>query len=232
MGSFAGKEWAQNLDLAEFAINNSESSATGLTLFFANLAQEPHVPANLGNPSLDVPAAEELMDVMFATTTHTRDTINRAKRKYVQENARSRRQAMIFNASDQVLLSTKNLNLKVVACKLTSKLVGPFEILALRAHATYPNVVWLKVPRAFKIDIPINLKDVKRYHSESRPARLGGPTNDTVEPIIVDGKEHFEVEEVFAARMHHRKRQVLVECWFLFVVRHVGTNSEYSYRVY
>ena len=66
MGSFAGKEWAQNLDLAEFAINNSESSATGLTLFFANLAQEPHVPANLGNPSLDVPAAEELADAMFA----------------------------------------------------------------------------------------------------------------------------------------------------------------------
>jgi len=68
MGSFAGKEWAQNLDLAEFAINGSESSATEFTPFFANLAQarEPLVPANLGNPSLDVPAAEELADAMFA----------------------------------------------------------------------------------------------------------------------------------------------------------------------
>jgi len=28
------------------------------------------------------PAAEELADAMFATITHTRDTIERAKRKY------------------------------------------------------------------------------------------------------------------------------------------------------
>ena len=87
MGSFAGKEWAKILDLAEFAINGSESSATGLTPFFANLAREPRVPANLGKPSLDVPAAEELADAMFATITHTRDTIERAKRKYEKETA-------------------------------------------------------------------------------------------------------------------------------------------------
>jgi len=39
------------------------------------------------------------------------------------------------------------------------------------------------------IHMPINLKDVKCYHS--RPARLGGSTNETVEPIIVDGEERF-----------------------------------------
>jgi hypothetical protein len=108
-----------------------------------------------------------------------------------------------------VLLSTKNLNLKVVARKLTSKLVGPFKILAPLAHATNPNAVWLQVPRAFEIHMPINLKDVKRYYSS--PARLGGLVNETVEPIIVHGEERFEVEEVLAERMHHRKRQVLVK---------------------
>ena len=85
-----------------------------------------------------------------------------------------------------MLLSTKNLNWKVVVRKLTSKFVGLFKILAPPAHATNPNVVWLQVPRAFKIHMPINLKDVERYHS--RPARLGGPANETVEPIIVDGE--------------------------------------------
>jgi len=209
MGSFAGKEWAQNLDLAEFAINGSESSATGLTPFFSNLARELRVPANLGTPNLDVPAAEELADAMFATITHTRDTIERAKRKYEKENAGSRRPVEVFNAGDQVLLSTKNLNLKVVARKLTSKLVGSFKILAPLAHATNPNAVWLQVPRAFEIHMPINLKDVKRYYSS--PARLGGLVNETVEPIIVHGEERFEVEEVLAERMHHRKRQVLVK---------------------
>ena len=97
----------------------------------------------------------------------------------------------------------------MVVHKLTSKFVGLFEILAPPAHVTNPNVEWLKVPRAFKINVNINLKDVKRSHS--RPRRLGGPANETVEPIIVDGKERFEVAEVLAECMHHHKRQVLVK---------------------
>ena len=70
---FAGRNWAEQLDLAEFAINGSESRATGFTPFFANYAREPRVPANLGHPRLDVPAAEEFADAMFATVTHTRE---------------------------------------------------------------------------------------------------------------------------------------------------------------
>ena len=209
MGSFAGKEWVQNLDLAEFAINSSESSATGLTPFYANFSHEPRVPANLGKPNLDVPAAEELADAMLATITHTRDTLERAKSKYEKDNAGARRPAEVFKEGDKVLLSSKNLNLKVMARKLTSKFVGPFEIMRPPVEATNPNVVWLRVPRAFKIHMPINLKDVKRYHS--RPDELGGPSEEIVEPIVVDGEERFEVEEILAERMHHRKRQVLVK---------------------
>jgi len=130
MCTFAGKEWERNLILAEFAMTSSKCSATGLTPSFVNLAREPQVPANLGKPSLDVPAAEELADAMIATITHTRDTIERAKRKYEKENAGSRRPVEAVNASDQVLFSCKNLNLKMVACKLTSRYVGPFKILA------------------------------------------------------------------------------------------------------
>jgi len=61
--------------------------------------------------------------------------------------------------------------------------------------------------------MPVNLKDVKRYHLH--PARLGGLANETVEPIIVDGEERFEVKEMLAERMHHRKRQVFVK-WASF----------------
>ena len=39
--NFAGKNWAEQLRLAEFAINGSESRITGLTPFFANYAREP-----------------------------------------------------------------------------------------------------------------------------------------------------------------------------------------------
>ena len=206
---FSGVDWAQNLDLAEFAINGSESSATGFTPFFANYAHEPRVPANLGKPSLDVPAADEMADAMFATIMHTRDTLERAKRKYEAVTAPQRRPADRFVAGDKVLLSTKNLNLKIEARKLMCKFVGPFEVLQPPVKATNPNVVWLKMPRTFKIHMPVNLKDVKRY--TSRPNEFGGPTETMPEPIVLDGAECFEVEEVLAERDHQRRRPVLVK---------------------
>lgn len=69
--NFAGKNWAEQLRLAEFAINGSESRITGLTPFFAIYAREPRVQTNLGHPRLDVLSAEEFADTMFATVTHT-----------------------------------------------------------------------------------------------------------------------------------------------------------------
>jgi len=199
----------QNLDLAEFAIKGCESSVTGLTPFFANLAREPRVPANLGQPQFHVPAAEDMTNAMFATITHTRDTLERAKRKYEKDNAGKRRPADNFKAGDKVLLSTTNLNLKMAARKLTSKFVGPFQVLQPPAQATNPNVVWLQIPRVFKIHMPVNVKDVKRY--KTRPDDLGGPDDEAPEAIVVDGEERFEVEEVLAEREHRRKRQGLVK---------------------
>ena len=208
---FAGKNWADQLDLAEFAINGSESSATGLTPFFANFAREPRVPANLGHPRLDVPAAEEFADAMFATVTHTRDALERAKRQYEKATAIKRRPAEKFQSGDKVLLATKNLNLKINTRKLLSKFVGPFEVLPPPQGATNPNVVYLKAPRQFKIHMPVNVKDVKRY--KVRDDDLGGPTEVMPEPIVIDGEDCYEVEAVLAERTHKksRQRQVLIK---------------------
>ena len=115
----------------------------------------------------------------------------------------------MFAPGDKVLLSTRNLNLKLEARKLTCKFVGPFEIREPPTKASNPNVVWLKVPRAFKIHMPVNLKDVKRY--KTRPHELGGPEEVMPEPIVLDGVDCWEVEEVLAEREHRKKRQVLVK---------------------
>ena len=206
---FKPKDWADNLDLAEFAINSSENSATGFTPFFANFAREPRVPTNLAQPRLDVPAAEQFADAMFATITHTRDSLERAKRKYEQDMAGKRRKTEVFNPGDKVLLATRNLNLHTASRKLLSKFVGPLEVLPSPAHCSNPNVVYLKVPRTLKIHQPINVKDIKRYHT--RTADLGGPPEEMPEPLIVDGEDLYEVEAVLAERVFRRKRQVLVK---------------------
>ena len=209
--SYSGKDWAQHLDLAEFAINGSETNATGLTPFFANYAREMRTPASLGRPTLDVPKAEEFANAMFATVTHTRDALERAKRKYDKKLAGTRRKVETFQAGDKVLLSTKNLNLKMTARKLTSKFVGPFEVLPAPAKATNPNVVWLKTPTALRIHMPVNVKNIRRY--TDRPPELGGPNNEVPEPLLVNGHEAYEVEEIVAERRQRGRKapQVLVK---------------------
>ena len=206
---FKPKDWADNLDLAEFAINSSEHRATGFTPFFANFAREPREPANLAHPRLDVPVATQFADAMFATITHTRDSLERAKRKYEQDMVGKRRHAEVFQPGDKVLLATRNLNLPTLSRKLLSKFVGPLEVLPYPAHCSNPNVVYLKVPRTLKIHQPINVKDVKRYHT--RTADLGGPPEEMPEPLIVDGEDLYEVEAVLAERVSRNKRQVLIK---------------------
>ena len=206
---FAGRDWEEQLDLAEFAINGSESQATGFTPFYANYAREPRVPATLTKPTMDVPAAEDFADAMFATITHTRDAMERAKRKYERENPGRRRAAEAYKPGDKVLLSTKNLQLKVRSRKLLRKYVGPLEVMQSPKEDGNPNVVYLKVPKTLKIQQPINVKDIKRY--VSRDDDLGGEQDEMPEPIVVDGEDRYEVEAVVAERLQGRRRQVLVK---------------------
>ena len=210
MCKWAGKDWRQHLDMAEFVVNGSASSVTGMTPFFANTAREPRTPANVGHPRLDVPAADDMANAIFAAITHTRDAMQRAKRAYEKQEQRS--STPEYKPGDQVLLSTATLNLRVRG-KLTSKFVGPFEVLEPPAHATNPNVVWLRVPRTFRIHMPINVKELKPYIV--RDADLGGPPESPPEPIVVDGADHWEVEAVLAEQTKGRKRYVLVKwCGF------------------
>ena len=107
-----------------------------------------------------------------------------------------------------LLLATRNLRLHLNSPKLISKFVGPLEVRSPPTHCTNPNVVYVKVPRNLRIHQPLNVKDVKRYHS--RLADLSGSPADMQEPLIVDREDLYEVEAVLAERILKNKRQVLV----------------------
>ena len=62
----------------------------------------------------------------------------------------------------------------------------------------------------------INVKNIRRYHE--RPPELGGPTNFIPEPLVVNGHEAYEVDEILAERSSRGKKyQVLVK-WVGFDV--------------
>jgi hypothetical protein len=93
--------------------------------------------------------------------------------------------------------------------------VGPFEVLEPPSHATNPNGLWLKTPRQFKIHMPVNVKDIKRYHR--RDDDLGscsGPPEEMPEPIVIDGEDCYQVEAVLAERTQKKTRKRAIgKCW-------------------
>ena len=207
--NWSGTDWCNHLDLAEFAINGSEVSTIGMTPFRANYAFEPTAPGNVGKPDLNVPAADEFAEAIFAAATHAKDALDRAKRKW-ESDTPAFRKLRTFAPGDKVLLSTSHLGIKTMAKKLTSKFVGPFEVMpAPNGRTGNPNVVYLKVPRALKIHMPVNIENVKFY--QCRTAEYGGPPEPPPLPIHVDGHDRWEVDEVVAERQRGQKREVLVK---------------------
>ena len=205
MCDWAGANWRDHLDMAEFVVNGNSSSVTGMTPFFANTAREPRTPANVGHPMLNVPAADEMADAIFAAVTHCRDALQRAKRAYEKPSGR---RPPIYQAGDQVLLSTSTLNLKVRG-KLTARYIGPFKVRAPPEGSTSTNVVWLELPRTLKLHLPINVKMVKRYHA--RPAELGGPPIEPPEPLQVDGVDYWEIEAMVGEQTIKRQKFALIK---------------------
>lgn len=86
----------------------------------------------------------------------------------------------IHGAGDLVLLSTKNLNLKIAARKLLCKFVGPFEVLAPPEHATNPNVLWLKTPD----DQDSSTKTLESSLSQLLIGVIEGHVNHTMAMIV------------------------------------------------
>jgi len=133
MGSFAGKEWAHNLDLAEFAILRR---ACG------------------GRPGG--------RDVCYNNwyTRHRRT----GKAKIWNWLKFS---APVFKCCFQPRISIW----KWLHASLHQSSWDRLRFWR-HQHASNPNVMWLQLPLAFKIHMPIHLKDIKRDHT--RTARLGG----------------------------------------------------------
>ena len=195
--------------MAEFVINNSASGVTGLSEFMANTARAPRVPANLGHPTLNVPAADEIADAICSTITHTRDEVEKARRKYEPEMRKGRKVSQKFAPGDRVMMSTKFLNLQFATRKFVSRYTGPFKVIEPPAHSTNPNVVWLNLPKSLRVHMPINVANIK--HFVQRAEDLGEPQEEPPEPVIIDGQECNEVDAILAEQVYRRQRQVLVK---------------------
>ena len=117
---------------------------------------------------------------------------------------RKRGEAVEYKVRDLVLLSTKDLKWQMARWhseKLVEWFVGPYKIKAIISS----NVVELELPVTIKIHLVVNVSQIKRYVDQ-----VDGQRKEVPQPVVIEGKEEWEVEKILNKRKVRGKDKFLV----------------------
>ena len=135
------KGWHKYLPLVEFAYNASVHPGTGASPFYLLYGYHPRSPLDLDLAEAApgdraVPALQRIHDMKVALES-ARALLQQAHDRMAAYANKTRRPAE-FKVGDEVLLSSKNLQLaKGLTHKLALKYLGPFRITAVVSPVTY-----------------------------------------------------------------------------------------------
>ena len=223
------KDWADHLDIVEFAINNVDQESTGYSPFFLNYGYHPRTPGcfidtpkttngqveleDHDTHKLKVQGVEHLHRQMRDCLQEARNNIDSAQQRmklYFDKKVKQR----TFVEGDMVLLSTKNVGLKKIGTrKLLPRFVGPFKVVKAVGEVAYK----LALPPALRIHNTFHVSNLKPYFDDGRvqPPPL---------PEVIDGELEYEVEMVLNHRDVKRGKRPRRE----YLVRWKGYGPEHD----
>ena len=185
-------DWSSYLTFAEFAMNNSVSSSTGINPFFINYGFNPKMDNFCPKETKVLKLTEwlnELSDINLAVSSSLRETAIKMKR-----NADMHRSDLSFKVGDLVWLSTANLRTTRPCKKLEFRRVGPFEIIKVLSQVSYK----LKLPTTMRIH-PVFHISLLSLFKKPLPA-----------PVIMEEGYELEVESILGSRLGRTGTEYLV----------------------
>jgi transposase InsO family protein len=198
-------DWVDYLFLAEFAGNNHISDTTSLSPFFANLGYHPRYDFEL---DIRVDTPEEREAQTAAERLNLIHEVVRTEMRYAQvrqaDNAdRHRTPAPAFQPGDLVWVDGRNWRTERPSRKLENKHHGPYRI--IRTIGTH----------AYELDIPATIQKHRTFpvsllHTAAEDP-LPGQIIPPPLPVIVEGEEEWEVEEILDSRRLRGRLQYLVK---------------------
>ena len=203
-------DWTDYLFLAEFARNNQVSDSTTLSPFFANLGYHPRCDFEL---DIRVDDPEEYRAQTAAKCLHRIHEVARSEMRYAQarqqDNADVQRTpALAFQPNDLVWVDGRHWRTERPSRKLENKYHGSYRV--IRVIGTH----------AYELDIPNAIQKHRTFTVSLLHAAADDPIPGQVIPpplpVIVEGKEEWEVEEVLDSRRIRGRLQYLVK-WRGFV---------------
>ena len=212
--------WNDLLPLAEYAYNNSATTATQMSPFFANYGFHPQT---------NLPVEKESKNPAFRNYAHWMESIHELCVKHLEETRegmgkyydRSRKDAPPYSAGDLVMLNGKKIRTWRAAKKLDAKLFGRFKVVRLLGQGG--QSVELELPQRWRVHNILHTSLIEPYRTSVRG--LWDEPNAVTDSGYVDrlGVTHevgydvegnqvledFEVEEIMGSHYNAERKMVL-----------------------
>jgi hypothetical protein len=201
--NFLQDNWVQLLPLAEFAYNNSVHSATLTTPFMANYGVNPASGFSQTSTLTDEP--NELSDLMKKLDEFLQGNLEHARAEMKKYADRHRQDAIKYKSGDKVLLSLENMKTRRPKAKWSDKRTGPYTIVK-EAHPGSESYV-LDLPKSWNVYPVFHTSLLTPY----RENNIDGRDQVHPPPVIIDGDEEYEIEQIVASRRRYGKIQYLVK---------------------
>lgn len=197
-------DWDNLLPSAEFAFANHIHSSTQMTPFMADIGRNPQMgfEPNVDAEDNDVTAFRSRMEESLA---EAKAALTKAKEDYAQYYNRRREPAPTFAAGDWVLLDASDIKTDRPSAKFAALRLGPFKVIEPVGSGAY------------RLELPESLR---RLHPVFPVVKLTPAPPDPFpgrrqprppEPILVDGEEHYEVEDILDSHIRYRRTEYLVK---------------------
>jgi transposase InsO family protein len=210
--------WVSLLPMAEFAYNNSTTTATGLSPFYANYGFHPMASNPSGIGPLH-PASTAYAHWMHTIQDEAAKALEATQERMHRYTDPHRKNPPPYQIGDLVMLDGKNLQTRRPSRKLDHKKHGPFQV----EKIVSPVAVKLTLPRKWRIHDVFHVALVEPYRTGSNrtapdPSRILREADD------IENSEEYDIDEVMASTKKGRRVLYLVK-WLDFPDRKYWTNE-------
>jgi hypothetical protein len=213
-------DWRDLLPMAEFAYNNSVTTATGKSPFYSNYGFHPAAsnPTEQGpvNPTSQVYA--HWMHTVHEETRLALEAARERMRRYADQH---RQEAPTYQVGNLVMLDGRNIQTRRPSRKLDHKLHGPFQI----EKVISPTAVKLTLPRRWRIHDVFHVSLLEPFRSGTRAPP--DPSRILREADEIEGTPEYDVEEVMDS-VRRRNRVLYLVKWLGWPDRRDWTYEPYD----
>jgi hypothetical protein len=218
--NYEQNDWSELLPLAEYAYNNSVTTATQMSPFYANYGFHPRTnwPVEMESKN---PASRNYAHWMSSVHDQCASYLETTREKMSRYYDRSHKEAPPYAVGDLLMLNGKHIRTRRAAKKLDAKLFGPFKVVRLVDRSGMS--VELELPKRWRVHNVFHTSLLEPYRSSAKGLRAPPIAVTDERYIDKEGDEHevgydvdgyrvlegFEVEEIMGSHYNTDRRKVL-----------------------